>query len=172
MTRALARSKIPCTLIPDLSIAYLMPQVDLVILGARAVVESGGILNDIGTSTVAMIANSFGKPVYVLAESYKFIRTFPLDQRHIPPEFKVNFGLSPPCSPVHTVELESESDGADDFPEMHTAWTQVNSHRTPVIERTMPSIDYTNPCYITYLVTDLGILTPSVVSDELIKLYL
>ncbi|TPP58060.1 Translation initiation factor eIF-2B subunit alpha [Fasciola gigantica] len=88
MTRALARSKIPCTLVPDLSIAYLMPQVDLVILGARAVVESGGILNDMGTSTVAMIATSFGKPVYVLAESYKFIRIYPLDQRHIPTEFK------------------------------------------------------------------------------------
>ncbi|THD21060.1 Translation initiation factor eIF-2B subunit alpha [Fasciola hepatica] len=172
MTRALARSKIPCTLVPDLSIAYLMPQVDLVILGARAVVESGGILNDMGTSTVAMIATSFGKPVYVLAESYKFIRIYPLDQRHIPTEFKGSFGLSPPCSPMHTVQLRTESDDAEDFPEMHTAWTQVNSHRAPVVERTMPSVDYTNPCYITYLVTDLGVLTPSVVSDELIKLYL
>lgn len=35
-----------------------------------------------------------------------------------------------------------------------------------------PLVDYTPPSYITLLFTDLGILTPSAVSDELIKLYL
>ena len=35
-----------------------------------------------------------------------------------------------------------------------------------------PMVDYTPPAYITLLFTDLGILTPSAVSDELIKLYL
>lgn len=34
-----------------------------------------------------------------------------------------------------------------------------------------PSVDYTPPSYITLLFTNLGILTPSAVSDELIKLY-
>ena len=33
------------------------------------------------------------------------------------------------------------------------------------------AVDYTPPAYITLLITDLGILTPSAVSDELIKLY-
>ena len=31
--------------------------------------------------------------------------------------------------------------------------------------------DYTQPSYITMLFTDLGVLTPSAVSDELIKLF-
>lgn len=35
-----------------------------------------------------------------------------------------------------------------------------------------PWIDYTSPSLITLLFTDLGVLTPSAVSDELIKLYL
>ena len=35
-----------------------------------------------------------------------------------------------------------------------------------------PQVDYTPPGYLTLLFTDLGILTPSAVSDELIKLYL
>lgn len=35
-----------------------------------------------------------------------------------------------------------------------------------------PLVDYTPPAYISLLFTDLGILTPSAVSDELIKLYL
>ena len=34
-----------------------------------------------------------------------------------------------------------------------------------------PSRDYTPPSYITMLFTDLGVLTPSAVSDELIKLF-
>lgn len=35
-----------------------------------------------------------------------------------------------------------------------------------------PWVDYTPPSLITLLFTDLGVLTPSAVSDELIKLYL
>jgi translation initiation factor eIF-2B subunit alpha len=35
-----------------------------------------------------------------------------------------------------------------------------------------PLVDYTPPEYIKLLFTDLGILTPAAVSDELIKLYL
>lgn len=35
-----------------------------------------------------------------------------------------------------------------------------------------PSRDYTPPSYIGLLVTDLGVLTPAAVSDELIQLYL
>jgi translation initiation factor eIF-2B subunit alpha len=34
-----------------------------------------------------------------------------------------------------------------------------------------PLFDYTPPAYISLLFTDLGTLTPSAVSDELIKLY-
>jgi translation initiation factor eIF-2B subunit alpha len=34
-----------------------------------------------------------------------------------------------------------------------------------------PSCDYTSPDFITLLFTDLGILTPAAISDELIKLY-
>jgi translation initiation factor eIF-2B subunit alpha len=34
-----------------------------------------------------------------------------------------------------------------------------------------PDLDFTPPNYITLLFSDLGVLTPSAVSDELIKLY-
>ena len=34
-----------------------------------------------------------------------------------------------------------------------------------------PTCDFTPPQYLTLLFTDLGVLTPSAVSDELIKLY-
>jgi len=40
------------------------------------------------------------------------------------------------------------------------------------LKKEHPLVDYTPPHYISLLFTDLGILTPSAVSDELIKLYL
>ena len=86
-----------------------------------------------------MVAKAFGKPLYVAAESYKFARLYPLNQRDLPVESKaVDFAVAVP-QPV-TVEN--------------------------------PSRDYTPPHLITLLFTDLGVLTPSAVSDELIQLYL
>lgn len=43
--------------------------------------------------------------------------------------------------------------------------------KTDNLDHEHPLVDYTPPNYITLLFTDLGVLTPSAVSDELIKLY-
>eukprot|EP00894_Picocystis_sp_ML_P001117 jgi/Pico_ML_1/51634/g2628.t1 len=79
------------------------------------------------------------KHVYVAAESYKFARLYPLNQR----------------------DLQMESKPVDFGPLLPSQVKIVN-----------PSRDYTPPDYLTLLITDLGILTPSAVSDELIQLYL
>lgn len=117
----------------------MMERVDLVLVGAEGVVESGGIINKLGTFQIATVAKAFGKAVYVAAESYKFARLFPLNQGDLPVETKtVDFAQTLPDS----VRVEN------------------------------PSRDYTPPHLITLLFTDLGVLTPSAVSDELIQLYL
>lgn len=71
-----------------------------------------------------------------VAESFKFVRLFPLNQTDLPPQ--------------HTSEL----------PEAPQGVSTLN-----------PTLDYTPPSFITLMFTDLGVLTPSAVSDELIKLY-
>jgi len=124
------------TLIIDSAVAYVMENVDFVMVGAEGVVESGGIINRIGTFTMAVCAKEMKKPVYVVAESFKFTRLYPLNQRDLPNEYKYS------------------KDGLKD------------------ISRAHPLVDYTPPAYITIIFTDLGTLTPSAVSDELIKLYL
>ncbi|XP_054718649.1 translation initiation factor eIF-2B subunit alpha-like [Uloborus diversus] len=134
MLEKLDKAGISCTLIIDAAVGYVLEKVDLVFLGAEGVVESGGIINKIGTYGIAICAKEMHKPVYVLAESFKFSRLFPLNQRDLPNELK---------------HLSSK----------------VNSKEHPLI-------DYTPPSYITLLFSDLGILTPSAVSDELIKLYM
>jgi translation initiation factor eIF-2B subunit alpha len=64
----LTKAGIPCTIILDSAVAYTMDKVDMVLVGCEAVVESGGIVNAIGSCQMAIIANAFNKPVYVLAE--------------------------------------------------------------------------------------------------------
>ncbi|XP_012268409.1 translation initiation factor eIF-2B subunit alpha [Athalia rosae] len=137
MCRDLTSLEVPCTLILDSAMGYVMEQVDMVMVGAEGVAESGGIINKVGTYTMAMSAQEVKKPFYALTESYKFSRIYPLNQVDLPNEFK------------------------------YTASTLKKD-----LQREHPLVDYTPPSYITLLFTDLGILTPSAVSDELIKLYL
>ena len=47
-------------------------------------VENGGIVNKLGTYTLAMVAKAFNTPFHVAVESYKFARLFPLNQRDLP----------------------------------------------------------------------------------------
>ncbi|KAB7505634.1 Translation initiation factor eIF-2B subunit alpha [Armadillidium nasatum] len=86
----LRKYNIPCTLILDSAISYIIEKIDAVLLGAEGVCENGGIINRIGTCNVATIANLKNKPVYVLVESFKFIRLIPLNNSSIPKEYLVS----------------------------------------------------------------------------------
>uniref|UniRef100_A0A673YW74 Translation initiation factor eIF2B subunit alpha n=1 Tax=Salmo trutta TaxID=8032 RepID=A0A673YW74_SALTR len=139
MADALRRLNVPVTVVLDAAVGYVLEKVDLVIVGAEGVVESGGIINKIGTYQMAVCSKAHNKPFYVVAESFKFVRLYPLNQQDVPDRFKYK------ADTLRTVS---------DLSEEH------------------PMIDYTPPSLITLLFTDLGVLTPSAVSDELIKLYL
>ncbi|XP_039627948.1 translation initiation factor eIF-2B subunit alpha [Polypterus senegalus] len=139
MADALRKLHIPVIVILDAAVGYVMEKVDLVIVGAEGVVESGGIINKIGTYQMAVCSKAHNKPFYVVAESFKFVRLFPLNQQDVPDKFKYKADT-----------LQKSNDLAEEH----------------------PMIDYTPPSLITLLFTDLGVLTPSAVSDELIKLYL
>ncbi|CAF0732928.1 unnamed protein product [Rotaria sordida] len=125
----------------DASVAYIMEKVTFVLMGAEAVVESGGIINKIGTFNIAIAAHEMNKPFYVASESFKFVRYYPLNNRDLPDHFKYK---------ASTIARLSEKN----------------------LEMEHPLVDYTPPAYITLLFTDIGTLTPSAVSDELIKLYI
>ncbi|XAR49834.1 hypothetical protein NMG60_11003989 [Bertholletia excelsa] len=139
LSNELAKLEVPVKLLIDSAVAYSMDEVDMVFVGADGVVESGGIINMMGTYQIALVAHCMSKPVYVAAESYKFARLYPLDQKDMAPALRhIDFGVPIPSK----VEVETSAR------------------------------DYTPPQYLTLLFTDLGVLTPSAVSDELIQLYL
>lgn len=140
----LKKAGIVCRLILDSAVATYMSEMDMVLVGAEGVVESGGVINKVGTYQIAMVASLLNKPLYVAAESYKFARIFPLSQKDIPQRKEAKF------EPVTKPSSLSLPKGV------------------PFLN---PSCDYTPPNFITIIVTDLGTLTPSAISDELIKLY-
>lgn len=100
----LTAAGIPCTVVLDSAVAYVMDKVDFVLVGSEAVVESGGLINYVGSHQMAIIAKATNKPFYALAEryfleelgdarvpdspvwlfSYKFHRLFPLSQYDLP----------------------------------------------------------------------------------------
>lgn len=147
----LAAVGIPVELILDSSVAALMDKVDVCIVGAEGVLENGGIVNKVGTYQIALIAKAHNKPFYVAAEAHKFVRLFPLSQNEAPHK-------TIPLNPFPASQLTGEA-----------AIASVSLSK--VQTQTNPSSDLTPPALISLLFTDLGILTPSAVSDELIKLY-
>ncbi|EGG13296.1 translation initiation factor eIF-2B alpha subunit [Cavenderia fasciculata] len=146
LAERLQAAKIPVKLIMDGGVSRIIDKVDYVLCGAEAIVENGGIVNKIGTYQISIVAKAFKKPFYVAAESFKFTRSYPLNQSDIEflKEEKDTFQACKSCSKCeHPESLTIDS----------------------------PTLDYTPPSYITLLFTELGVLTPSAVSDELIKLY-
>ena len=81
---SLRERNIPVATIPAHAVAYSLSLVDMVVVGAEGVVENGGVISRLGTYQIALLAKAQGKPVYVLAESHKFVRLFPLGQYDLP----------------------------------------------------------------------------------------
>lgn len=83
-------------MVVDSAIACAMERTDLVLLGTESVTENGGLVSQVGTYQVAMIAKAARRPCYAVAErysfgsllklvySYKFIRRLPLGQTDLP----------------------------------------------------------------------------------------
>lgn len=67
---ALTTAGIPCTVVLDSAVAYVMDKVDFVLVGSEAVVESGGLINAVGSNQMAIIAKAASKPFYALAERW------------------------------------------------------------------------------------------------------
>lgn len=157
MCDMLTKEGIKNQLIMDASIGIYLEQVDMVMVGAEGVCASGGILNKVGTYPLAICARTVNKPFYVVAESYKFIRMYPLNQADVPTsklyldDRQQQQQLSKESS--NSVEQRDKNHGDD--------YATLND-----------KLDYTPQAFITLILTDLGPLTTAAISDELMKIYL
>ncbi|KAF2432615.1 translation initiation factor eIF-2B alpha subunit [Tothia fuscella] len=157
---------VPVATISEGAVAYAMGKVDMVIVGAEGVVENGGVISRLGTCQIGMLAKSAGKPFYVVAESHKFVRIFPLGQYDLPVDqnvvdFKVEDEKSSRGkSKLNDIEEGVEMSAQDGFFPSTLANANVED-----------AVDFTPPEYISGIITESGVLTPSAVSEELIKIW-
>lgn len=143
MAQSLRNEGIPLEVIVDNAVGYVIHKVDKILVGAEGVAESGGIINHIGSYQIGCLAKTNNKPFYVITESHKFVRLFPLAPNDLPNQISV---------------LGNNNSSNDN----------ENSNDNLL---TTQQIDFTPHEYITALITDLGVLTPSAVSEELIKIW-
>lgn len=155
MVARLRGKGVPVAVIGASATAYSLGEITMVIVGAEGVVENGGIVSRLGTYQLAMLAKSVRKPVYVVAESHKFVRLYPLGQYDLPIQQTV-------------VDFR---DGTDDEEKNARASGAGEQKRPDGGKEEDEAVDYTPPELITALVTETGIHTPSAVSEELIKIW-
>lgn len=128
---------------------------------------------------MAVLAKALGKPFYALAESYKFLRLFPLSQADLPP---LPSAAGPPSAsssakpalPLSSFSLlPSPFASPQDKPSALTGDDGSVADRPPTgMTRAMldlnPRYDYTPRDAISLVVSDVGILTPDSVSSYLV----
>ncbi|KIL69722.1 hypothetical protein M378DRAFT_156952 [Amanita muscaria Koide BX008] len=172
---ALRAAGIPATVVLDSAVAYVMDKVDFVLVGSEAVVESGGLINAVGSNQIAIIARAANKPFYALAESYKFHRLFPLSQYDLPSHNARLFSFPSPSQASapseHTARTESIQSLSHEMSAPNTQPINTGKITQEQISQENPDVDYTRPDLISLVFSDVGSLTPEGVSQYLVGMF-
>lgn len=178
---------VPVAEIGEGSVAYAMREVDMVLSGAEGVVENGGVINELGTYQLGLLARSAGKPFYVVVESHKFVRLYPLGQHDLGIEQTVldfrdrnggdggdggdeRDGGAGGREVGGVNQAKSGGFHAHDGREKETNDAHLHAEPPDILEA-HSAVDFTPPELITALITESGVHTPSAVSEELINIW-
>ena len=145
MYKELQKSGIKCKVVLDSSVGIVLEKVDYVLTGAELVTENGGIINRLGTYSLALCAKALEKPVYVIAENFKFSRIFPLSQNDLPSEVLEN----------------------DQLDMCENVWEYKDKN----LDTVCPKCDLTPSNLISFIVSDSRIFKPTAISDEMLQLF-
>lgn len=132
MAKALANAGVKTTIIEDTSIFAIMPRVNKVIIGARAVMANGGLISYNGVYNICLAAQTYSIPIVVVSGIFKLTPMYPFDHETF------NEHLSP--DKIYDCK----------FPD-NMSNIMFNS----------PAYDYIPPEFITIFVTDEGSQNPS-----------
>ncbi|KAF2488086.1 hypothetical protein BDY17DRAFT_290232 [Neohortaea acidophila] len=160
---ALRERDIPVATIPSTAVAYCMDQVTQCFVGAEGVVENGGIVSRMGTYQIGMLAKAANKPFYVVSESHKFVRLYPINQQDLGIEQNVvDFRTAKGSVKDEDDARVGSDEGVADVEAQEKA---------PLSTALDDAVDYTPPHLISGIITESGVLLPSAVSEELIKIW-
>ncbi|CAL0320093.1 unnamed protein product [Lupinus luteus] len=140
LAKELAARGLQTTLITDSAIFAMISRVNMVIVGAHAVMANGGVIAPVGLNMVALAAQRHAVPFVVLAGSHKLCPLYPHN-----PEVLLN-ELRSPSELLDFGEFSDCMDSASGAGSLHV----VN-----------PTFDYVPPKFVSLFITDTGGHNPS-----------
>lgn len=146
VVKQLRERHVPVATIPFAALATALPASSFAMVGAESVVENGGVISSMGTYQMGLLMKSVGKPLYVVAESHKFVRVYPLNGEDLP-------------TGQGELDFCTEDGGGG------------GGGREKEERRKEVEVDFTPPELIAAIITEAGVQTPSAVSEELIKIW-
>ncbi|XP_020212354.1 translation initiation factor eIF-2B subunit beta [Cajanus cajan] len=142
LAKELAARGLQTTIITDSAVFAMISRVNMVIVGAHAVMANGGVIAPVGLNMVALAAQRHAVPFVVLAGSHKLCPLYPHN-----PEVLLN-ELRSPSELLDFGEFSDCMDSASGTGSLHV----VN-----------PTFDYVPPKLVSLFITDTGGHNPSYV---------
>lgn len=72
MLQCLVKQGLQCSYITINAVSYIMKEATKFIIGAHALLANGCVMSRLGTKQIALVASTYGVPVFVCCETYKF----------------------------------------------------------------------------------------------------
>jgi translation initiation factor eIF-2B subunit beta len=177
MAAALAAAGVATTLVADAAVFAVMARVHKVVLGARCVLASGGVMAAAGGANVAAAAQRHAVPVVALVGTHQLSPLFPHD-----PALAFNdFGSPADVLPYEAVAEASvaataaaEAGAPPPSPravEAAAAAAVAAAAARPLLHAHSPRLDYIPPAHVALFVTDTGGYTPAYVYRLLAEYY-
>ncbi|KAK6163048.1 hypothetical protein DH2020_002889 [Rehmannia glutinosa] len=142
LAKELAARGLQTTVITDSSVFAMISRVNMVIVGAHAVMANGGVIAPVGLNMVALAAQRHAVPFVVLAGVHKLCPLYPHN-----PEVLLN-------------ELKSPSELLD-FGEFSDCLDFGSGTGSPLLHVVNPVFDYVPPNLVSLFITDTGGHNPS-----------
>ncbi|XP_020105019.1 translation initiation factor eIF-2B subunit beta isoform X2 [Ananas comosus] len=142
LAKELVAKGLQTTVITDSAVFAMISRVNMVIVGAHAIMANGGVVAPVGINMVALAAQKHAVPFVVVAGSHKLCPLYPHN-----PEVLLN-------------ELKSPSDLLD-FGEFSDCMDFGIQGGSPLLHVVNPTFDYIPPKLVSLFITDTGGHNPS-----------
>nr|GEU91490.1 translation initiation factor eIF-2B subunit beta [Tanacetum cinerariifolium] len=142
LAKELVARGLQTTVITDSAVFAMISRVNMVIVGAHAVMANGGVIAPVGLNMVALAAQRHAVPFVVLAGIHKLCPLYPHN-----PEVLLN-------------ELKSPSELLD-FGEFSDCMDFGTGTGSPLLQVVNPAFDYVPPKLVSLFITDTGGHNPS-----------
>ncbi|XP_074570274.1 uncharacterized protein LOC141826855 isoform X2 [Curcuma longa] len=144
LAKELVGKGLQTTVITDSAVFAMISRVNMVIVGAHAIMANGGVIAPVGINMVALAAQRHAVPFVVLAGSHKLCPLYPHNPELLLNDFK--------C-PSELLDFGEFSDCMD--------YGQLGD--SPPIRVENPAFDYVAPKLVSLFITDMGGHSPSYV---------